>query len=142
MSIERIMTRPVVQVAMDDSLARVKEMFERHQFHHLLVVEDERLVGVISDRDLLKALSPHLGTASENARDLATLTKRAHQIMTRHPIVLREKDSIRQAIQLFNTHRISCLPVVDAHARPVGIVSWRDILRALHAAAPKEATPA
>ena len=131
MSVRRIMSTSVVTVAMDDPLARIKDIFDRHGFHHVLVVEDGRLVGVVSDRDLLKALSPHLGKASETARDLASLGKRAHQIMSRNLVTLPADADVHDAIQTFNRSRVSCIPIVDAENRPVGIVSWRDILRAI-----------
>jgi acetoin utilization protein AcuB len=130
-SIKRIMSKSVVTVSPDDPLHRIKEIFDRHGFHHLLVVEGGVLVGVISDRDLLKSLSPHLGTAAETTRDLATLNKRAHQIMSRRLITLGEDASIQQAVAALSEHRISCLPIVDAARHPVGIVSWRDILKAI-----------
>ncbi len=127
------MTRKIVTVEMDDSLAMVKEIFDSLQFHHLLVVESQRLVGVVSDRDLLKALSPNLGTVSATLSDEATLNKRVHQIMTRSLITLHTDATIRDAVDMFNTHRISCIPVVDNDFRPLGIVSWRDILKAVTA---------
>lgn len=133
MSVQRIMTRKIVTVEMDDSLAMVKEIFDSLQFHHLLVVESQRLVGVVSDRDLLKALSPNLGTVSATLSDEATLNKRVHQIMTRSLITLHPDATIRDAVDMFNTHRISCIPVVDNDFRPLGIVSWRDILKAVTA---------
>ena len=131
MDIKRIMTASPVTVAMDDPLSRIKEIFDRRGFHHLLVTEDRKLVGIISDRDLLKALSPHLGTASETTRDLASLNRRAHQIMSRNVITLRDDAGIHDAIQTFNQHRISCIPILDADNCPVGIVSWRDVLKAI-----------
>jgi acetoin utilization protein AcuB len=130
MNIAQIMSTRVVTVRLDDKLARVKELFDHHRFHHLLVIDEQQLCGVVSDRDLLKALSPNLGTLAETAKDLGTLNKRVHQIMTHKPIVLREDASIDEAIQLFKMHRISCLPVVDGGNRPVGIVTWRDLLKA------------
>jgi acetoin utilization protein AcuB len=133
MSIKRIMTTSPVTVSMDDPLSRIKEIFDRHGFHHLLVVENRQLVGIISDRDLLKALSPHLGTAAETTRDLASLNRRAHQIMSRKVITLRDDAGIHDAIETFNQHRISCIPIVDAANRPVGIVSWRDVLKVVEA---------
>jgi acetoin utilization protein AcuB len=132
MSVKHIMSRSVVTVAMDDPLSRIKEAFDRHGFHHLLVVDAGQLVGVISDRDLLKSLSPHLGTAAETTRDLATLNKRAHRIMSRQLITLREDASIHEAIEKLSGGKISCLPVVDAANHPVGIVSWRDVVKAIH----------
>jgi len=86
---------------------------------------------VISDRDLLKAISPHVGTASETDRDASTLNKRAHQIMTRKPVTLGPNASIHDAADIFNKHSFSCVPVVDDEENPVGIISWRDVLKAL-----------
>ncbi len=53
MKISSIMTRRVVTVEMDDSLQIISEIFENVKFHHILVVENQKLVGVISDRDLI-----------------------------------------------------------------------------------------
>jgi acetoin utilization protein AcuB len=131
MKVGEIMARRVVTVEFDDSLATVKEMFDTLGFHHLLVIgSDKKLSGVISDRDLLRAISPYLGTPSETARDSATLKKRAHQIMSRQPITLTPDAKLTDAVNLFLNHRVSCIPVVDQAFKPVGIVSWRDLLRA------------
>jgi acetoin utilization protein AcuB len=132
MTLDKIMTAKVVTVAMDDRLEVVKEIFDTMNFHHLLVVDEhEKLSGVLSDRDLLRALSPYVGSAAETARDLATLNKRVHQIMTRHPLTLRPHSSVQEAAGLLLRNRISCVPIIDGDFKPVGIVSWRDLLRAL-----------
>ena len=131
MSVEKIMNKPVVTVEMDDSLKMVKEIFDNTHFHHLLVVKSGKLLGVISDRDLLKALSPHIGTATETTRDTATLNKRVHQIMTRKPVTIAQNAEIYDAIEIFNKYNISCIPVADDEDKPVGIITWRDILKAL-----------
>lgn len=131
MSLEKVMTKRVVTIGADASLAEVQRIFAAKLFHHLLVVENDQLVGMVSDRDLLKALSPNLGTASETRRDTATLNKKVHQIMTRQLWVLTQDDDIFDAISLMNQQKISCLPVIDQHRKPIGILSWRDILRLL-----------
>jgi acetoin utilization protein AcuB len=132
MTLDKIMTAKVVTVEMDDRLEVVKEIFDTMNFHHLLVVDEfDKLSGVLSDRDLLRALSPYVGSAAETARDLATLNKRVHQIMTRHPLTLRPHSSVHEAASLLLKNRISCVPIVDGDFKPVGIVSWRDLLRAL-----------
>jgi acetoin utilization protein AcuB len=141
MAVGSIMTARVVTVEMDDRLEIVKEIFDTMSFHHLLVVdENKRLSGVVSDRDLLRAISPYVGSAAETARDLATLNKRVHQIMTRHPLTLRPQATVAEAVSLLLAHRISCIPIVDEESKPVGIVSWRDLLRAL-AASPRPDRP-
>lgn len=130
-SIKKIMSAKLVTVSLDDKLETVKEIFDNLKFHHLLVVEERKLLGVVSDRDLFKALSPNIGSARETYQDIASLNKRVHQIMTRSPVVLQENATVDDAIHAFNTHSISCLPVVDLNFQPVGIVSWRDILKNL-----------
>ena len=126
-----IMSKNIVSVEMDDSLKMVKEIFDNTKFHHLLVVENNVLVGVISDRDLFKALSPNIGTVAESTNDAATLNKKAHQIMTRSPIALGATTHINELIRCFEKNTISCIPIVDKEDMPVGIISWRDLLKAL-----------
>src|SRR5471030_834977 len=128
-SVKKIMSARVVTVELGDKLSAVKEIFENCKFHHVLAVEDGELIGIVSDGDLFKALSPNIGTFTETYKDTATLDKRVHQIMAHHPIVLGENATIGDAIDLFNTHNISCIPVVNSHNWPVGIISWRDILK-------------
>jgi len=127
------MTNTIVTVEMDDSLNVVKDIFEQVSFHHLLVVDNEVLYGVISDRDLFKALSPSLGTEAETKRDLFSLNKKAHQIMSRKPITLYAEDDVYKAIDIFIEGSFSCIPVIDSDNIPIGIISWRDILRAVAA---------
>lgn len=131
--VEQFMTKRIVTVEMDDALRVVKEIFDNTRFHHILVVEEGELAGVISDRDLFKAISANIGTPRETDRDKATLNKRVHQIMTREAIFLRPNDSIDKALEYFNTYRISCIPIVNEDEKIVGILSWRDILKAIKA---------
>ena len=131
MKINSLMSSNIVTVEMDDTLKTVKEIFDHTQFHHLLVVDANKLCGIISDRDLLKSLSPNLGTLAESSNDLSSLNKKAHQIMSRHPITIDADASINTAIILFNKHKLSCFPVINAQHNPVGILSWRDIFKAL-----------
>jgi acetoin utilization protein AcuB len=129
-TVGQIMSCRVVTVSMDDTLAKAQALFKEFRFHHLLVVEHERLVGVISDRDLLKASSPFTGTMNETSRDLATLDKRIHQIMNRALITVDSGTGIDYAARLLLDKRISCLPIVTDDGSIEGIVSWRDLLKA------------
>ena len=129
MIVERIMSARVVTVEMDDSLKVVKKIFDSVHFHHLLVVSRRKLVGVISDRDLLEVISPYIGTVRETARDIASLDMKVHQVMTRQLHVLDKNATINDAVKLFNSHAITCIPIVDEKFKPVGIVSWKDLLR-------------
>ena len=130
MALRSIMTTTVMTVGPDDTLKTVKEIFDNVKFHHLLVVEEKRLFGVLSDRDLLKALSPWLGTLDELPRDRAILEKRVHQICSRQPVTASMKTGIGEATRILIENNVSCLPVVTKRGRIKGIVTWKDIFRA------------
>lgn len=130
-TVRQIMTEKVITVEMDDKLLTVKEIFDNLKLHHLLVTENGLLFGVLSDRNLLRALSPNLGKLSETAKDQETLNQRVHQIMTRKPITLPPEAPIREAANLLISRNLSCIPIVDEHFKPVGIITWRDVMKTL-----------
>jgi len=129
MKVNKLMSKHIITINLDDPLSTVKDIFERQEFHHLMVVGDEELLGVISDRDLFKSLSPKIDTMAATTKDLACLNIKVHQIMTREPIFLSENSSVKNAIEMFNQHKISCIPIVNSLNKPVGILSWRDIIK-------------
>ena len=124
MNVEPLMTRKVITVEKDDSLLAIREIFENVKFHHLLVVDGQKLIGVISDRDLLSTIPPF----SEKECDAVALNKKAHQIMSRILITVDAKTSIEQAGNLLLKNNISCLPVISSQNDIEGILTWKDIL--------------
>ncbi len=131
MNVGSIMQEPVVTVKMDDFLYTIAEIFNSASFHHLLVVEDKKLIGVISDRDLLKVISPYVGTPSELQRDAETVQKRAHQIMSRRAVTISPETTVEAASRLMLEKDVSCLPVTSDDDQVLGIVTWKDLLSSL-----------
>lgn len=133
MKIDDLMSKDVISIHIDERIRKVQNLFNQHTFHHLLVVDDNNeLVSVVSERDLLKAISPNIGLANENIKDLATLNKRVHQIMARELIYINQGATLNEAIKKFQENGVSCLPVTNKNKKPVGIITWRDILRWLY----------
>lgn len=132
MQLKDIMQPKVVTVTADGSLWEVKMLFENTKFHHLLVTDDKKLVGVVSDRDYLKAASPNLNQQATTAADGATLNQRVSSIMSTQLKTLAAEDSILDAITLFNQANISCIPIVDHDMNIKGIISWRDIMKLMY----------
>lgn len=60
MKVRELMTTRLGTIGFDGTLLTLREIFERAGNHHVLVVEDMRLYGVVSDRDLLRAISPFI----------------------------------------------------------------------------------
>ncbi|MCL1113105.1 CBS domain-containing protein [Shewanella basaltis] len=132
LTVADIMVTRVVTIEMDDRLTLAKEIFDNVSFHHLLVIdENNTLAGILSHRDFLRALSPNIGTAAELIRDTETLQKRVHQVMSHNPITIAPHCNINQASKLILDHDIGCLPVLENN-RIVGIITWKDLLRAYY----------
>ena len=124
-----VMTQHVITVNMDESVWVVRDLFEEHRFHHLIVLDNGQVAGIVSDRDLCKNLSPFIGNPHmERPQDERLLSRKVHQIMSRHPVVVAENTPIEQAAKLILEHRVGCLPVVSDSGRLHGIVTWRDLL--------------
>ncbi len=118
MIVASIMSRKVVTAEIGDTLWTVSEIFENTEFHHIFVVDNRNLAGIISDRDL----------PAEKECDTATMNKKAHQVMSRVPITVDAQTSIEKASNLLLENNISCIPVVSTGGVIEGIVSWREIM--------------
>jgi acetoin utilization protein AcuB len=125
-----IMTAELVTIGMDATMAEVDRIFRERRFHHLVVLDRGQPVGVLSDRDLLKAISPFAGMPmSERRQDADTLRRRVHQIMTRRLVSITPEATVLEAARLFLSQRVSCLPVIHAAGALVGILTTRDMVR-------------
>lgn len=131
MRVADILTADPITVGLDDSLASIKRVFDSHAFHHLLVIADGELFGVISDRDVLRAVSPFVDSPNERPIDSATMKRHAHQIMSRKPITTTADQPIELAARRLLEAKVSCLPVLDDNNKVIGIVTWHDLLRAV-----------
>ena len=129
MNVETVMTRKVFTVRMDDTIGTIREILKTVPFHHLLVVEGRKLVGILSDRDILKVISPFLETLSETDRDITLLNRKVHQIMTRKPVTAKKNTSVEDAARLLLDNKISCLPVTTSEREILGVVTLKDILK-------------
>lgn len=127
--VKDLMTTRVLTIRMDETVGTAKTMFDHKRFHHLIVMDKVTVVGVVSDRDILKVLSPFIGGNMEQPRDRTTLERRIHQIMTRTVVTIRPNETAQAAAQKMQRERVSCLPVVDERMSLLGLVTIRDFLR-------------
>ncbi len=129
-----LMSKKIVALGFDDNLLTVQGIFSKTKLHHLPVVEPGgTIIGIVSDRDLLRRISPFVDTINEQARDREIMTRRVGTIMTRKPICAHAGTTVSDAIRLMDENNISCLPVVEEGGRRLlGIVTWKDMVRSLY----------
>lgn len=128
--VEQLMQSPAITTSFNTKLKDIQSIFERKRFHHILVLDDSKnLAGIISDRDILKNVSPFVGTYVEQSIDKDTLDKTARHIMTPNPVVIYPDQTIPEAAKLLTDKNVSTLPVLKRNKEVVGILSWKDVLR-------------
>lgn len=116
--------------------APVREAFftmRRRGFRHLLVVDGERLVGIVTDRDLRR---PDLSREPDGWNDYYRLDGdyTVRDVMSANPTVARPRDRIERSLAAMVEGKFGALPVVDKDERPIGILTTDDMLRAFHTA--------
>ncbi|RMG14859.1 MAG: CBS domain-containing protein [Planctomycetota bacterium] len=118
------MSSELVGASPDEPARRVLELFEERDVRHVLVFSGERLVGIVSDRDLIRITLRNAG------RVLDVDGCRVADIMTPAPLeVARPEEPLREAARRMQEARVDALPVVEED-RAVGIVTSADVLAA------------
>jgi acetoin utilization protein AcuB len=123
MLVQDIMTRAPLAIPPDKTLASTYRLMLERRLRHLPVLDGERLVGVVTDRDLRSATSALATTPFAPGA-------RVSDVMTRDVRTARPLDAIEEAARMMRELKIGCLPVVDED-KLVGIVTGMDLLDAL-----------
>lgn len=130
MSLASIMSRKVRSTTEDASMASLRALFTETKFQHVPVVNSlQQPIGIVSVKDYFKAVSSLINTASESTIELYMQKRQVGQIMSSPVFSVSQDTGILQAASILVERNISCLLVIDAQKRLIGIVSWKDIMR-------------
>jgi acetoin utilization protein AcuB len=130
----------LITVAPEESLTKVKEIFDNHKFHHIPVVHFRELVGLVSKTDF----EHFMGGASHFAEDRFVNDLRLERtlvsdIMTKRLGKVAPDDRINVALEVFLVNRFHALPVVE-NGELVGIITPFDIMTALSKQVPADSS--
>ena len=130
MRVEDIMTTKVFTVEQHDLIDRVFFLIHYEKIRHLPVVEKNKVIGIVSDRDLYKVLGPkNNSNVIEGNTELHVVHKKVQNIMHRGVITIAPDAYVSEAASSMANNRIGALPVVDKDNKLLGIISATDILR-------------
>jgi acetoin utilization protein AcuB len=128
MKIVDLMTQEVVTVGPSQMLSDVVEAMRRRKIRHLPVVQDGKLVGIVTDRDVKRAL-PSVFSGDQDEYDRVLNETPVDKVMTRDPYTVGPRDEIKDALKVMIERKIGAVPVVNNGAL-IGIVTDIDYLKA------------
>jgi CBS domain-containing protein len=123
MKISEIMTKAAVTDTTEDTLTEACEKMRHAQTSSMLIMDDERLVGIVTERDVVKAVAQGLDPKETRVKDLMTT-----DIVTIGPMT-----TLKEAANIMATKWIRHLPIVEG-SKVVGMISQRDLTGVLAAA--------
>lgn len=125
-----VMTSPVYTLTSTHSLPLAESLMGLAKVRHVPIVDDGRLVGILTHRDLLAASLSVLGPLTADERSSVQLAVPVSRIMRRDPWTITSTAPAVSAARLMRDHAFGCLPVVDDGVL-VGIVTESDLLSLL-----------
>ena len=131
MLVKNWMSKTVITIDANDSMQNATKLLKEHGIRMLPVMKKNRLVGIVTDRDLKKA-SASDATTLEIHELLYLLSKiKVKEIMTKDPITVPPDYTAEETAQVLLDGKISGAPVVDDNGRVVGAITQTDLFRVL-----------
>ena len=120
-----VMRAEVIEVAPEDTLGEVAERMSAVNVGAVIVKDYGRLIGILTERDMLKAMAARVHTSEARVR----------QWMTEDPLTASAEMDVEEAAQVMLEHNFRHLPVLDDSGQVIGLVSLRRVVAATNAAA-------
>jgi CBS domain-containing protein len=149
MLVKDVMSKNVITISPEESISNAIDKMAKNNISGLIVVEDEKVVGVISESDVLKIFKsefPELKLSSNISLSIFSLIKsgikiireikkigklKVKDLMSKKVFFVKPEDTILEAARIMSKKDVRRLPVIDESGKLVGIISRIDILRAL-----------
>jgi CBS domain-containing protein len=119
-----VMRTEVIEVAPEDTLGEVAERMSEVNVGAVVVKDYGRLIGILTERDMLKAMAARVHTSDARVR----------QWMTEDPLTASADMNVEEAARVMLEHNFRHLPIVDEAGAVVGLVSLRRVVAATNAA--------
>jgi acetoin utilization protein AcuB len=121
------MTETVLAVETFDSIGIARQVMAKHRINQLPVLDNEALVGIVTDRDLRDAYPTSMMIDRGEEIDRFADSVTVEEVMTHNIFTVGPETPLKQAVSLLRRHRIGSLPVVQ-NKKLVGIITRSDVL--------------
>lgn len=130
--VKHLMTSDLITADPDETIDAVRHKLIANHIQHIPVVQDKKILGIISNGDLHRMEHHftlfHSEKALESNRQIFSSIL-AEEIMTKSLVILKDTDSAMIAVDLFKEHMFHALPVVNEKDQLVGMITPLDLLR-------------
>lgn len=126
--VSEVMQPEFMHLSPDDGLDFVEELMSLGRVRHFPVLREGRLVGIVSQRDLLAASLTRVLDFEGPARRTFLRSVKVGEVMTKDVRTVSPDASLAEVARLFDRHKLGCAPVVDASGEVVGLVTESDLL--------------
>lgn len=131
MNVGHFMTRNVVTVTEETRVTDAVDLMEKNQFHRLPVVENNKYIGIVTDEEIAENSPSNVTSLSIFEMNYLFDKMTVGEIMTRQEITVQEDTLLEEAATLMKNNNVTVLPVLDDEKQIVGIVTYKDIFKAL-----------
>ncbi len=131
MNIGHFMTRNVVTVTKDTRVTDAVDLMEKNQFHRLPVVENNKYIGIVTNAEIAENSPSSVTSLSIFEMNYLFDKMTVGEIMTRQEITAKADTLLEEAATLMKNENVTVLPVLDDEKHVVGIVTYKDIFKAL-----------
>lgn len=122
-----VMTKELVVASLSSRFSQVQELFMEHKIRHLPVMDGDKLVGIISNHDIMKAYAKTLAGAGTISRDQLDDVFKIYDWMTKNPITMASYEPIAKAAKILTDNTFAAIPIVDDEEL-VGVVTNKDLV--------------
>ncbi len=129
--VSKVMTIDLVTIHDHEPVSKLRKLFEDDDIHHVPVVSGDKLVGIISTKDLMRISFGEFG--NQDGKELDAILDHTYDVpgvMHKDPVSLPVTGTIREAARTMVANRFHSLPIVDGD-KLVGIVTSSDLMRFL-----------
>jgi CBS domain-containing protein len=149
MLVKDVMSKNVITISPEDSISDAIEKMAKNNISGLIVVEEEKVVGVISESDVLRVFKseiPEISTSTNATLSIFLILEKGikainemkkigklkvKNLMSKRVFYVKPEDTILEAARIMSKKDVRRLPVIDENGKLVGVISRTDILRAL-----------
>lgn len=131
MLVKNWMSKNVISVDVNDSMHDAMKLMKENNIRMLPVMEEGKLVGIITDRDIKRASASDATTLEIHELTYLMIRIKVMDIMNKNPITVRFDHTLEETAEILLKNKISGVPVVGDKGDVVGIITQTDLFRAL-----------